>query len=340
MIKSKRAKRSKLQQIRTKYSLKRRSKKFKKRRRNHTNVISTAQKEKYRRKKYRTEETLVAPENFSFIENTNEVLKYFNNAFDLVKKKSKIYYDVSAIKNLTPDTITLLSAHFGDKLCRKYGFGGNAPNNHRLQKIFTESGLYDHVNSISKKNVSPKNRLWKHSSNNEVKGRMAGEAKELCKKSLSDECFKNVSDHLYNLIVEAMSNTIHHAEPNKQFIANWWLFGYIDENITKYCFIDLGVGIFKSANFNKFRKAFSHIYKGNQHLVEPFLNGDIISSRKLDNEISGKGVKQIVNCATIPEFKTLYIITNDLKINVKTKKSELLDENFNGTCIYWEIENV
>lgn len=342
-MKSKKSKKIKLQIIRSRYELKRKSKFFVRRKKTQTDVVSVYLQGNNKRLKNDIEENLVAPERFSFINNTNEVLAYFNNAITLIRKKTRIYYDFTRLRELTPDSITLLSALFGYNYHKNVYFGGDAPISPKLQKLFTGSGLYDHLNSIGKKSISPKNKLWRHSSKNEVVGRMAGEAMEMCKNHLSGKIYSSLSNQLYNLMVEAMSNTIHHAEPhksNKRSNINWWLFVYIDDNVTKYCFVDLGVGIFKSANFNRYRKAISNLYQGNQHLVEPFLNGEITSSRQIDNEISGKGIRQILSCATIPEFIKFYIITNDLVINIKTRESELLFENFNGTCIYWEIGNV
>jgi hypothetical protein len=279
-----------------------------------------------------------APQNFSFINNTNEVLTYFNDVRDFIKEKQSVNLDISEITDLTPDTITLLMAKLSEKESRKVVLHGNAPLNPTLKKMFIESGFYNYVNSKGRKQVSQKNKLWKHSTNNEVKGEMTAEAIKACKDLFKLKGINYDTDSLYNLLVEAMSNTMNHAD-GKISNLDWWLYYYLDEanNTLKFSFIDLGIGIFKSASFDSYKKYAKHIYQGNGLLVKPFLEGKIISSRKTDNAISGKGVQQIIDCAKLDEFKKFIIITNDVKIDVKTKESEVISDNFEGTFIYFEI---
>lgn len=282
----------------------------------------------------------VAPEKFSFINNTNEVLTYFNDIRDFIKQKQSVFLDISSITELTPDTITLLISKLSEKESKKVILHGNAPENPILKKMFIESGLYNFVNSLGNKQVSNKNKLWKHSTNNEVKGEMTALAINACKDLFKQKGINYDTDNLYNLLVEAMSNTMNHAD-GKISNLDWWLYYYLDEpnNTIKFSFIDLGIGIFKSASFDSYKKYAKHIYQGNRLLVKPFLEGKIISSRKTDQEISGKGVKQIIDCANLKEFKKFVIITNDVKIDVKTKESEEISNNFDGTLIYFEISS-
>ncbi len=326
-----------LQNIREKYQNKRRTKKWR--------IKKIGLKFKKKFEPFQTpvfsENTILnhsSPENFSFINNTNEVLSYFNEVKVFIRENKSVRIDISKITDLTPDTITLLMAILNEDLNKKVGLRGNAPDNPVLKKMFVESGIYDYVFSKGYKQVSRNNKLWPHSTNKEVKGEMAGEASEVCKKLFESNGINYDTDHLYNLLVEAMSNTMNHADTIKSNI-NWWLYYYLDESTKKlkFSFIDLGIGIFKSASFDSFRSITKHIYKGNELLVKPFLEGKIISSRLNDNEISGKGIRQIISCANLTEFNKFIIITNDIKIDIKTKQSEKLNTNFEGTFIYFEI---
>lgn len=281
---------------------------------------------------------LEAPSNFSFISNTDEIVKYFNSIKEYVDSNQPVNIDISKISNLSPDILILLIAILKDKKSMKVGISGNAPEDLKLRKLFIESGLYNFVSSKGKKKVSKNNKLWKHSTNNQVKGEIAGEAVLICKKLFNENDINYDSDNLYNLLVEAMSNTINHADKMKAHI-NWWLYYFIDENekTIEYSFIDLGIGIFKSASFDTYRQIANFFVSGNSFLVKPFLDGKIISSRENDNEISGKGVKQIISCAQKPEFTKFTIITNDQIINVKDKNNKSLSNNFDGTFINFEI---
>jgi hypothetical protein len=279
-----------------------------------------------------------APIDFSFLNNTNEIVNYFNQIKNYVYENQPVNIDISNITNLSPDIIILLISTLKDKRSMQVGLSGNAPKIPHLNKTFLESGLYNFVKSKGKKKVSDINKLWQHSTNNQVKGEIAGEAVDICKRLFFENNMNYDTDNLYNLLVEAMSNTINHADKKISHI-NWWLYYFIDKNAQtiKFSFIDLGIGIFKSANFDSYRNYFSLLVAGNSLLVKPFLEGKIISSRENDNEISGKGVRQIINCAQNPEFVNFTIITNDQKINVKEKSSESLNSNFEGTFINFEI---
>lgn len=327
---------TKFQKIRQRYQDKRSSKKWKKRKR----INKLLRRKGIIQQRYYSDKSYVdyeAPQKFSFVNNTDEVLRYFNDISLFISEKKSVNLNIDEIEELTPDVITLLMAKLHEKASKKVGLKGNAPKNPKLKKMFMESGLYNFVNSFGQKPVSQDNKLWRHSTNSLVKGEMAGQAATACKKMFADNGINYDTDSLYNLLVEAMSNTLNHA--NKTSNINWWLYYYFDSETKtlKFSFIDLGIGIFKSASFDSYLQVFKPVVSGNQFLVKPFLEGKIISSRKTDKEISGKGVKQIMDCAKLNEFKRFIIITNDVKIDVKTQQSEQLSDNFAGTFIYFEI---
>lgn len=323
--------------IRVKYEAKRRTKKWKKRKA-YNKKQRRFQILKHIERINKGIINLEAPSNFSFIDNTDEVVKYFNTVKDNVEANQPVNIDISKITNLSPDIIILQMAVLKDKKSMRVGINGNAPKDPNLRKIFIESGLYNFVRSRGRKRVADNNKLWKHSTNNQVKGEIAGEAVTICKNLFKQNSINYDTDNIYNLLVEAMSNTINHADKKKANI-NWWLYYFIDENekTIKYSFIDLGVGIFKSASFDSYRRFANIFVPGNSLLVKPFLEGKIVSSRENDNKISGKGVRQIINCAENPEFTKFTIITNDQIINVKDKTNQSLSRNFDGTFIHFEV---
>jgi glycerol-3-phosphate cytidylyltransferase-like family protein len=323
--------------IRAKYEAKRRTKKWKKRKA-YNKLQRRLQILKHIKIINKGFINLEAPSNFSFIDNSDEVVQYFNMVKDNVESDQPVSIDISKITNLSPDIIILQIAVLKDKKSMRVGLSGNAPEDPNLRKLFIESGLYNFVNSRGKKRVADNNKLWKHSTNNQVKGEIAGEAVAVCKSLFEQNGINYDTDNMYNLLVEAMSNTINHANEKKANI-NWWLYYFIDESEKKikYSFVDLGIGIFKSASFDSYRRIANIFVPGNSLLVKPFLEGKIISSRENDNEISGKGVKQIINCANNPEFTKFTIITNDQMINIKDRTNQSLNHNFDGTFIHFEV---
>ena len=68
--------------------------------------------------------------------------------------------------------------------------------------------------------------------------------------------------------------------------------------------------------------------------ITDLLDGKIKSREIIDNNIRGKGIPQIARNSQQNVFGRAYIISNDVKINLKTRDAEKLKSNFQGTCLY------
>ena len=329
---------TKLQEIRAKCELKRRKKSWKNRK---------AINKKNRRKsilKYVEElkkPTINhdAPINFSFVHNPDEVLNYLSEAKAYLKAKNKVGFNISKIEILTPDAIALLIANLNDaEFHFKSGFIGNAPNNPELNKLFVQSGFYNFVKSRGFKPVAHGNLLHKES-DFKVKPTIAQQATYVgVKHTLNSEI---PFEPLYEILIECMSNTNNHASKNRADKCNWWLYVYNDPKTqkTSYSFFDLGVGIFESIIVKKYILNLvkgSFLYK-NINIVEDLLSGKIQSRISEDNEIRGKGIPQIVSSSKLDAFDNFYMISNDVKINLKTEECFQLKHNLKGTFLYWEL---
>ena len=284
----------------------------------------------------------VSPSNFSLIDNTEEVVKYINDCRELLHKKEKKYIDLEAVEKLTPDAIAVLVACANDKKFRgEYGqISGNAPQRPNLSKLLFESGFYQYVQSSPEMKFAQNRKcnLLHKESDFIVQPNWA---KQACLYG-TNHVFGNSSPNsdLYEMIIEAMSNTNNHASSNKGNV-KWWLYAYNNPNgNTCYSFVDLGVGIFESLPVQTFKKTkiklgFSH----NIDLVKDLLDGKIKSREKMDNKIRGKGIPQIANNSQNNIFARAIIISNNVKINLKTKQSQKITSSFRGTFLYWELTN-
>lgn len=283
-----------------------------------------------------------APDNFSFIENTDEMLRYVIHCKELLHSEYKVECDISNISYLSSDAIALLAACTNDKLFLgpKGKIKGNAPLKPELQKIFVESGFYNHVNASRalKRAQRKESNLFHRESNVKVESDIA---KKACMLSVKDSTHidDTVSD-LFEMLVEAMSNTNNHA--NNDDVSKkikWWLYTYnAPDGTTAYTFIDLGVGIFDSVPATKYKRFKRYIgIDHNIDIVPDLLAGKIKSREEVDNDIRGKGIPQIAENSQNSNFTRAFIISNNVKIDLKTKTAEKLSENFLGTLLFWEI---
>lgn len=298
--------------------------------------------EKQRKKPY---ETLVAPINYSFIENTSEVLGYFKSANKLFSEGHNVNFDIANIENLTPDTIALHVSYITNQYYTKNCLvTGNYPRRSELNTLFTQSGFNRFVNSDQKKLAK--------SDGNYLHRERRYKVEPLIAQSASLQGIRHVFGNerpyepLYNVLIECMSNTNNHASISGDDKTFWWLYVYNDaeKKTTAYSFLDLGVGIFASIERQSYFSSFLSRFLGNSFggryidLVPDLLAGRIQSRIDEDNEIRGKGIPQIVDHSQKEAFKKFFIVSNDVKIDLKSQESEQLKHPFAGTFLYWEIQ--
>ncbi|TAK58941.1 hypothetical protein EPO14_01330 [Patescibacteria group bacterium] len=286
--------------------------------------------------------TLIAPKNFSLVENANAVLKYFSDAEKKLKFGQVVFLDISKVTRMTPDTVALMAASINSKeFHHASNVTGNAPEALAPNALFIESGFYDHVITPGFFTIGAENMMHR-GMDTKVLGTVVKKASIIG----TEHVFGNAKplDPLYNTLVECMSNTHSHADLTGLGKCNWWLFVYSDpkEKITSYTFIDLGVGIFESAvvkgPVQKFMKKTP--FFDNMILADELLAGRLKSRSKKDTALRGKGIPQINEDANNTIFRSFYILANDVKIDLKTKKKERLQYPLNGTLLHWELQNV
>lgn len=332
----------KYHRIRSDYQAKRHTKNWKKRKYNARLQRSRKVKsiQKYKEKPY---EDFDAPKRFNFIDNTDEILEYLDTCKNAFKDKRKVNFNIQDIEELTPDAIGLLVASINSpKYTMSGSFTGNAPKHKKLRKLFTSSGFYNFVSSsrILKKNQDVDNNLLHKERDYKVRPSIA---KNICIQGLKHVVGNSLPfEPLYEIIIEAMQNTNNHASGDEIIKTKWWTYVYNDPETGNSCysFLDLGVGIFDSFVFKSYLKKKAEqlgVYH-NVKYVPDLLNGKIQSRIDKDNEIRGKGIPQIVDNAQLDCFKRFYIISNNVKIDVKDGKGIKLDHNFDGTFLYWELQ--
>jgi hypothetical protein len=280
-----------------------------------------------------------APKMFSFINNTNEMLSFFE--IDEIKNKLKknVKFDLRDISTLTSDAIAVYVSMFTDK---NYSEGihllGNAPRNPTLREMFFGSGFYEHVHSKRKPQTGTHNFLLHKVSNKKVDTSVAKMATDFAAKYTFRDGRK--FRPIYEIIIELMANTNNHASVLYDGFHDWWLYVFYDKvtNITSYTFLDFGVGIFKSKPFMNYFGLLVltlKIKKSTTEMAQDLLEGRI-TSRTGKGE-RGRGFTCITRNAENNAFKKFIIITNNVYIDVKAKSSKELSSNFAGTFVYWEV---
>lgn len=280
-----------------------------------------------------------SPEDFSMINNTEEMLDYFEDAKKQLMNKNKILFDISHVKTLTTDAIAVQIAKIKDvNFHNNTAIIGNGPEDYSLKKLFFQSGFYDYVITNGPKPTNHKKLLIHEITNNRVEPDIA---KKACLLGLK-HTFNNeeIFEPLYDILIEVMQNTNNHAGSTRGKY-DWWLhvYNHPESTTTSYTFLDLGIGIFESLPVKSYKRDFLELLglKSNLELVPKLFAGEI-KSRTARPE-RGKGIPQVFECSQDPTFNKFILISNDIYADLKSQEYKLLKNEFVGTLYYWEIVN-
>jgi hypothetical protein len=283
---------------------------------------------------------LVAPSQFSLIDNPDEVIEYFAHARRLLVKSRHVSFDLSSVAGVTPDAIALLSASVNSKwFTGKGAIAGNGPTEPTAARMFEQSGFYDHVKTRMPQPSQTKQHLLLHRvTQNKVENIEAMNAGKLAVAHIYGDG-RRVRP-LYEVFIECMANTNNHAEPGEIGFYDWWLFVYNDPNKkrTIFTFLDLGVGIFQSLPVQSFWRDTLRSFGFTSNLaILPKLFAGEISSRTLQSE-RGKGIPRIHEHATGGTFRRFVMIANDVYADLTSGRQFILQKPFHGTLFCFEIE--
>lgn len=272
---------------------------------------------------------LKAPENYSFFENTEALLCYLNLIKATAYKSKKVLIDFRDIKQLSNDAIVLTLAFINQPSLKNCEIIGNFPNDPKLKVILRESGLFG--------DQKGKNNYILTRSKKKADGKIAN---ALIKKACSAVFGKEGRcPGIYRALMESMANTCYHAEPSRKAHEIWWLTVYhnMENGTVSFAFIDLGVGIFRSRKVRLFRENAFAMFSDNRGILEEMIAGKRRSSTKL--HYRGKGLPAIYKGMERNYYTNLKIISNDVKADLKSNTFALLNQEFKGTFLSWELNN-
>ncbi len=311
--------------------------------------VLTRKRKSYEHKKDKIVHTdCIADENFSLINNPDYIISYFEKARKSFKEKQYVNFDLGGVKTTGPETILLLSALINEpEFTNNIPFKGRSPLQADLQQMFRQVGFYNFVKSNELTQLTNKDlhgEIIHRITRKKVENQLAG---DICKSAVK-HTFKSdnyIHKTILPILIECMANTWNHANyGTSEDEYNWWLLAYKEPktDCTKFCILDLGVGIFGSLNRKFAEGAITYIFP-NKNLtnLKNIFKGNTRTRTK--EEKRGKGLNTIYNLVksdkTIQNFT---IITNDVFAIIEQDKEDVykkLKTPFKGTLYYWELRN-
>jgi hypothetical protein len=276
--------------------------------------------------------TLVAPTVLSLVNSPEAAMRFFAN-IEFYAMRYHLNLDLSPVVVITTDAIAALVAALRglDANVR-----GNLPENSDAQQILLESGFFDYVHSTTKL-PKMKRGFIRQEGSFKVEPLAARELVQFGTKGIYGNPQRCPA--AYTTLIECMANTHNHASGKHETKhEKWYATVFIDTSRKKICltFVDTGVGIFRSVQLGTVRKMYKAVgFRKDTDILRDMLQGKVPSSTMLPYR--GMGLPSINRLATEKRISSLVIIANDVFANVSSGDFKMLQTEFHGTLVYWEI---
>lgn len=284
--------------------------------------------------------TVWPPNCFSLLNNAGETAKFLN-LLSAAIPKSAVFVEFGLVTKVTPEAALVLIATL--KKFPKRKISGSIPQSEPARTILIQSGFFDHVRHSVNIGTGSQGEAVRYSGR-EVDGALA--RRLIFRGTELTFGVQRDSEPAYCVLLEGMQNTIDHAHftqgetpETDKTREDWWAFVYADTERKRVCFAlaDVGVGILKSARVKRIRKL-GLVLKTTTHaeLIKKMLDGEFQSRTGLDNR--GKGLPTIRALSDSGSIRELTLISNSVLARVCANEFSIITEGFNGTLLYWEIE--
>ena len=289
----------------------------------------------YKNRRKATKVTLMTPENFSLLNNTEETMRFFMYFIENVKSieyGKEFFVDSSKVKKVTVDAIIYLIAIMyspNTNIIMNYKYAGNFPKDEEARKIFHTSGFTNYVHSRAK-------MLPPSTGNMKIMSGLKNDpevAKQCCL-FVMDKLGKSREDvmPLQVVLIELMSNVYLHAyEKNSFMIKRWFIYAEHIDNCVRFVFADTGQGIAKTVrkNFSEIIKQFLGFSVKDEMLLESVFRGDFRTSTKEKHR--GNGLKSVKERITNSIFSKFEVISGKGKCSILSSGEISSSLGYNNT---------
>lgn len=296
-----------------------------------------------------------APRNFSFIDNTDEVLGFIQRLSDAYNKGYKVFVALRQLKHITSDAIVLLLSNVVQFKATGIDFNGNRPKVEKIAKKLENSGffkiLYDEEESVKKDfigqrsiSIDDQKDIYTHATKS-VDSELTASLIENAAEFLWGE--KRRCLGVQRILIELMQNTNNHASRNAGE-KYWWLSVSRANNPKRICFsfIDYGMGIFESLATKGTGDKFYGWLKKMKEICVPERHHEVLNKMMTGEfhrtvtgkSYRGKGIPGIYKQLERNAITKLITISNDAFANATVGDFHHLSHPLSGTFVYWEVD--
>lgn len=299
---------------------------------------------------YRDYYHVQAPSVLSLVKNREEVIRFINEIKAHFERKHKVFVVLSNVVILTDDAIVVLLSLMIRFQESHIDFNGNYPKSKEATDKLLKSGFFDYLykNGADALSVKSMNSSIYTHGYKRADAAFASRMIEASSKVIWGESRR--CPGVQNTFTELMANTYKHASGGVEGEHHWWVSMTKDYERKKvvFGFVDYGVGIFRSL---KNKSPDDKLYGGLQKLLQKFpwadnnakmmkliLEGELHRTATLQSN-RGRGLPYIHTCQKDNSIDSLVIISNNVYADVKNGEYKLLDNEFIGTFVTWEMNS-
>ena len=281
---------------------------------------------------------------FSFINNPEETIRFFNDLLDFLCNKSnfgkRIYIDISKVKKLSSDALMYLVAvvrMLKKEYRYKYEFIGNLPKHSEAKKIFTESGFLRFVKYQGKEIITPNSNTLRIESGQFSRNDIAKQMTDFVAQKANVDI--KYCKFIFVLMTELMSNTFKHAySSNDVLVPHWYCYAKYEDEKISFTFLDTGDGIPTTVKKKFYEKMDVLNIAGDSKYVVSALNGDFRTST--NEYYRGKGLPKIRDICSKGKISNVHIITNGANVIIGNEVFQTQENpvKMKGTVFCWEVD--
>ena len=281
---------------------------------------------------------VTAPPTLNLMSAPDALCIFLADLREMYRKKKVILIDMREVIDLGSEAVSALLSILTDRQIitgrRTQGF---SPRNQTALLTLVHSGFFNHVQIQGKKPDIQTHGInrWEKERRDEVDSEVAKELVDFATQGLYGTPRREPGTT--TTLIELMSNTHQHADPENEGRESWWASVYIDADKARFTFVDNGIGILESGVL-RFGDSLRRLFgiRNNTDFLRKIFLGEMESRTR--NPRRGRGLPKIHTLFESGSICNLRVLTNNVYADLSIDNFLELERPFAGTLVTWEIQ--
>lgn len=277
---------------------------------------------------------MTAPASLSIFDEPEMTLSFCNQLQQLMRKRqARVFIDLAGVKRVSSDALLLMRCIM-EGATGVSNVGGNLPSDPLVAAKFKQSGFFAGFAKPPKELPQPQGMIHRKT-NRKVASEIAADLVDFAVAHATVP--ESIANSSYKNLVELMSNTRNHAGDEGKI--RWMTSVYCQDGAAYFTFIDLGVGILRSAAPRSFLRSvgLAATTYGEQRLLRNVFDGSVGASTSIPGR--GRGLPTMKSYADAGLLPKLQVLTSAVCGEVAELTFRPAGANLRGTVFRWRTRS-